>query len=277
MTGRRALYFLLAVVGGAAAVISFAGLRDLAVLVHFSERLAPLLPVVLDAGAAAGSLVWLGVVRLDGPGGDRARGFAQALVLALLAASVGGNALGHALAAYGVQPSWWLIALVSALAPAALGAVVHLAVLVERALADPPPPAAARPARSSPALLDALAEQLIGADWDELMRPWLARRNEESGGAGGSGREVGGPVLPAPPDDGADDDAIRADLRVVDAARRAEDLPVLPVSLMRTRYGIGGPRATRLRREVDAAPTPPASPDVPPVRPHLVPTREESA
>jgi hypothetical protein len=121
------LYLLLAVVSSAAAVLSFAALRDLALLCGFSTRLAWLLPVVVDAGAAAGSLVWLG-----GWGDIRARRFARALALVLLGSSVAANALSHGLAAYNAQPAWWVVVLVSGVAPAVLGAVVHLAVLVGR-------------------------------------------------------------------------------------------------------------------------------------------------
>src|SRR4051794_2153325 len=58
-SGRTTLYLLLAIVAGAAAMLSFAALRDLAELCGFARVLAWLLPVVIDAGAAAGSLVWL--------------------------------------------------------------------------------------------------------------------------------------------------------------------------------------------------------------------------
>src|SRR3954453_12067789 len=58
-SGRTTLYLLLAIVAGAAAMLSFAALRDLAELCGFARVLAWLLPVVVDAGAAAGSLVWL--------------------------------------------------------------------------------------------------------------------------------------------------------------------------------------------------------------------------
>lgn len=271
MSGRVALYALLSVVGGAAAVLSYVGLRDLALLVRFTDDLAPLLPVVLDAGAVAGSLVWLGVVRLDEPGGERARRFARALVLTLLAVSVGGNALGHALEAYAIAPPWWLIAGVSAVGPAALGALVHLAVLVERALAARTPPAAHPGVVEPPGLLDRLADELIGADWDELMRQWRERRADTADGSGGADRPPGGPVLPPPPTDTDDDEVVRADLRTVDAARRAVDLPALPPTAMRARYGIGHSRAVRLRREVDRQPVPPAGDEPRPARPHLVP------
>ena len=127
MTTRTVLYGLLLVVAGAAAVLSFAALRDLALVCGFAPWLAWLLPVVVDAGAAAGSLVWLG-----GWSAESARRFARALALALLGLSVAANALGHGLAAFDLDPEWWVVVIVSAVAPAVLGAVVHLAVLVGR-------------------------------------------------------------------------------------------------------------------------------------------------
>jgi hypothetical protein len=127
VTARTVLYGLLLVVAAAAAVLSFAALRDLALVCGFTPWLAWLLPVVIDAGAAAGSLVWLG-----GWAARSARTFARALALALLALSVAANALGHGLAAFALAPAWWVVVIVSAIAPAVLGAVVHLAVLVGR-------------------------------------------------------------------------------------------------------------------------------------------------
>jgi len=124
---RTVLYLLLGIVAAAAAVLSFSALRDLALVCGFAPQLAWLLPVVVDAGAAAGSLVWLG--RQAPP---TARTFARALALALLALSVAANALGHGLSAFGLAPAWWVVVIVSAVAPAVLGAVVHLAVLVGR-------------------------------------------------------------------------------------------------------------------------------------------------
>jgi hypothetical protein len=137
VSARTVLYALLLVVAGAAAVLSFAALRDLALICGFAPWLAWLLPVVVDAGAAAGSLVWLG-----GWSAESARRFARSLALALLALSVAANALGHGLAAFNMAPAWWVVVVVSAVAPAVLGAVVHLAVLVGRAdhAADPAVP-----------------------------------------------------------------------------------------------------------------------------------------
>lgn len=125
------LYLLLLLVAMAAAVLSFAALHDLALLCGFAPSLAWLLPVVVDAGAAAGSLVWLG-----GRVGESARRFARALALTLLGLSVAANALGHGLEAFRLAPAWWVVVIVSAIAPAVLGAVVHLAVLVGRTEPD---------------------------------------------------------------------------------------------------------------------------------------------
>lgn len=131
MRARATLYGLLLIVAAAAAVLSFAALRDLALLCGFTPALAWLLPVVVDAGAAAGSLVWLG-----GTVTESARRFARALALALLGLSVAANALGHGLEAFRLAPAWWVVVIVSAVAPAVLGAVVHLAVLVGRTETD---------------------------------------------------------------------------------------------------------------------------------------------
>jgi len=135
MSARTVLYVLLLVVAGAAAVSSFAALRDLAVVCGFAPWLAWLLPVVVDAGAAAGSLAWLG----SWPARS-ARRFGRVLALTLIGLSVTANALGHGLAAFAVAPPWWVVVVVSAVAPAVLGAVVHLAVLVGRPHDSTPTP-----------------------------------------------------------------------------------------------------------------------------------------
>jgi hypothetical protein len=128
---RVTMWMLLAIVAAAAAVLSFSALRDLAELCGFARSLAWLLPVVVDAGAAAGCLVWLGGNRYQ-LGTGFGTGFARTMTGLLLASSVAGNALVHGLSAYSLRPAWWTVVLVSAVAPAVLGAVVHLAVLVGR-------------------------------------------------------------------------------------------------------------------------------------------------
>lgn len=99
---RRALWPLLAVVAAAAAVLSFASLRDLAVLCGYPTRLVPLFPIGADAGAVAACLTWLGGRSAATPVGRR-------LTWLLLCASVALNAVVHALTASGLGPTWWLV------------------------------------------------------------------------------------------------------------------------------------------------------------------------
>lgn len=130
-----ALYGLLLVVAAAAVVLSFTTLRDLARACGYSANTAWLLPVVIDAGAAGGALAWLSR--------SGATSYGRTLALTLLTVSVAGNALGHGLAAAqdvtiaAVQASWLVVVVVSAIAPAVLGAIVHLAMLVARATDHP--------------------------------------------------------------------------------------------------------------------------------------------
>ena len=169
MSARGALYGLLFVVATAAAVLSFAALRDLAALCGFTRGLAPLLPIVVDAGAAAGSLVWLGAWAAQ-----PARRFARALALILLASSVAANALSHGLAAYGARPHWTVVVLVSGVAPAVLGAVVHLAVL------------AARPGEAAPAPIAVRELHEVDDDAGVDVAGWDRRaRRAPAGAAGG--------------------------------------------------------------------------------------------
>lgn len=185
MTARTVLYGLLLVVAGAAAVLSFAALRDLALVCGFAPWLAWLLPVVVDAGAAAGSLVWLG-----GWSAESARRFARALALALLGLSVAANALGHGLAAFDLDPEWWVVVIVSAVAPAVLGAVVHLAVLVGRPHEIEPDAPALRvhddPADVGPADAELLDEHGLSRLWESapLVQHGGEHRGEHDGDPG---------------------------------------------------------------------------------------------
>jgi len=117
----------LVVVLTAAAVLSFAALRDLAIAVRVHEQLAFLLPIAVDAGAAVSCTVWLSpAVQAD------ARRFACWLTWLLLGATVIGNAGQLGMHAHGITPPWWVAVLVGAIPPAIVGGVVHLLVLVNR-------------------------------------------------------------------------------------------------------------------------------------------------
>lgn len=111
----------LAVVSMAALLMSFTSLHALAVLCGYSDRMAMLLPVLLDAGAGVATYTWLAT-----DAAERARQFARKLAIGLLSTSVALNALGHGLASAGVRPHWLVVVAVSGLAPAILGACVHL-------------------------------------------------------------------------------------------------------------------------------------------------------
>ena len=126
----------LAVALAAAAVLSFAALRDLAIAVRVSTNLAFLLPIAVDAGAAVSCAVWLTPsTRPD------ARAFASRLTLALLATTVVGNAAQLGMHANGIVPPWWVAVAVGAVPPAVVGGVVHLLVLVGRGAATREEPA----------------------------------------------------------------------------------------------------------------------------------------
>ncbi|WP_308292871.1 DUF2637 domain-containing protein [Pseudonocardia sp. McavD-2-B] len=123
--------------GTAAFVMSFAALADLAYLAGirgtaelfgFPLRLAYLFPLSVDAFAVAASIVWL-----------RRRANDDAIRVARWSAwsAIGATVVGNGYHAFAVAqhdgPVPWPIAVViSAVPPVALGAVVHLAVLVSR-------------------------------------------------------------------------------------------------------------------------------------------------
>jgi hypothetical protein len=87
----------LAVVLIAAAILSFDALRSLAVAVRIPDRLAALLPIAVDAGAAVSCSVWLG-----GRTTRTAARFAGRMTWALLAVTVVGNA-----GSSGCTPTGW--------------------------------------------------------------------------------------------------------------------------------------------------------------------------
>lgn len=176
----RTLGGLLLVVAVAAGVLSFAALRDLALMCGVTGslgagvQLAWLLPVTVDAGATAGAVAWL--ARDAAPVG---RAFGRAMAVSLLLASVAGNALQHGLAAYEARPAWWVVVVVSAVPPAVLGACVHLAVVVGG-------PGGARAGRATTPDAAPCGEQ-----------PWPRRAERED--ASPTPRPPTSPASPAPP------------------------------------------------------------------------------
>jgi hypothetical protein len=105
-----------------AALASFAGLRGLAVVAGWPDRLAWLLPITIDAYAMTSARVWLA-------GTDhnvRARKFARANAIGAIATSIVGNAGYHLIAAGLLSIDWPIIVIVGALPAAALGLTAHL-------------------------------------------------------------------------------------------------------------------------------------------------------
>lgn len=123
----------LALVGAAAAVLSFAALRDLAIRCDVPPHLAWLLPLTVDLLAAITTRVWLR--RRAHPDAQR---YARGLAIGAILATVTGNAAHGYLVSFDVTPPWWAVVIVSAVPAAALGFLVHLAVLVGRDPAEEP-------------------------------------------------------------------------------------------------------------------------------------------
>lgn len=105
-----------------AAVASFAGLRGLAEVAGWPDRLAWLLPVTIDAYAMTSARVWLAGTL----GTTRARSFARANAIGAIATSILGNAGYHLIAAGIVTVSWPIVVLVGAVPAAVLGLTAHL-------------------------------------------------------------------------------------------------------------------------------------------------------
>lgn len=114
---------LIALVGVAAAVLSFDTLRALAIVCGTPDRIAFLLPVAVDLAAAVATVLWLRARRAD------VVELARRIAWSTLAASVVGNGLEHYLVAEHVAPHWTLVVAVGAVPAAILGAIVHLAVV----------------------------------------------------------------------------------------------------------------------------------------------------
>jgi hypothetical protein len=126
-----------------AAVASFAGLRGLAQVAGWPDRLAWLLPVTIDAYAMTSARVWLGGTF----GSSRAQSFARANAIGAIATSIVGNAGYHLVAAGLVAISWPIVVLVGAVPAAVLGLTAHLHALrtVTATDRDPAPATEDRP------------------------------------------------------------------------------------------------------------------------------------
>lgn len=112
----------MAVAAASAATASFTGLRGLALVAGWPDRLAWLLPITIDAYAMTATRVWLAGLR----DGHRPRRFAQANAIGAIAASIIGNAAYHMVSAGLLAVSWPIVVLVGAVPAAVLGLTAHL-------------------------------------------------------------------------------------------------------------------------------------------------------
>ncbi|SUB55080.1 DUF2637 domain-containing protein [Nocardia brasiliensis] len=123
---------IITVIGAAAFVLSFAALRDLAILANTPKRWAWLFPVIVD-----GTIIQATVGALVLAKSRERRWFLWVLGVGALV-SIAGNSL-HAVAAGRILP-WWAAALVAAIAPISLLVDTHgLAVLFRAAQQDSAP------------------------------------------------------------------------------------------------------------------------------------------
>ena len=120
----------MAVAAASAAIASFAGLRGLAEVAGWPNRLAWLLPITIDAYAMTSTRVWLAGT----PAAGRARRFARANAIGAIATSIVGNAAYHLVAAGLLTISWPIVVLVGAVPATVLGLTAHLHAL--RAVVD---------------------------------------------------------------------------------------------------------------------------------------------
>lgn len=227
----------LGAVGIAAAIMSFTALSELARMcgivavipfapgpdgvARFTFPVAWLLPVTIDVLAGVSTRVWLQRrVNAD------ALYFARRSAWAAIGATVVGNAAHGALARAAEAAPWWAVVAVSAVPAVALGAMVHLAVLVGRG-ADEPRTARSRDNRPRPPL-----RALLARARDNLVEH--SRRRAKASGD---------PV----PTSGDSDEVLVADLRRLEAARRADGESLLSRDAVAKRYGVGSERADRVR------------------------------
>jgi hypothetical protein len=125
----------MAVAAASAALASFSGLRGIAIIAGWPNRLAWLLPLTIDAHAMTSARVWLAASTCS----SAAKKFARANALGAITASIAGNAAYHAVGAGLLTASWPIVVVVGAVPAAVLGLTAHLHALRSRVEPDSPP------------------------------------------------------------------------------------------------------------------------------------------
>jgi len=220
----------MAIAAASAATASFTGLRGLALIAGWPERLAWLLPITIDAYAMTAARVWLS----SGPHGERgARRFARANATGAIMASIAGNAVYHLAAAGLVVISWPVVVLVGAVPAAVLGLTAHLHALRTIARGTPQQDGTGRTA------VDPATAQPVSPVED---------RPRDRTGSRPADRPRPRPRRRAAP---RTDDALMEAARRADAEHRAahNGRPITRDAL-RKALRIAGPKATEIRRRL---------------------------
>jgi len=214
----------MAVAATSATIASFSGLRGLAALAGWPDRLAWLLPITLDAYAMTSARVWLA----DLPFTDRARRFARANALGAITASITGNAAYHCTEAGLLHITWPVVVIVGAIPATILGLTAHLHALQGTTTRTPPVPDAPPNPQARP-------------------NPYLPEIS--------TARPPPSRPRPAPgrPRKHRPDAELLAAARVADTRYRAtHDGRPITRDALRAALSISGTRATELRRKLTA-------------------------
>jgi hypothetical protein len=225
----------MAVAAASAALASFSGLRGIAIIAGWPNRLAWLLPLTIDAHAMTSARVWLAASTRS----PAAKRFARTNALGAIAASIAGNAAYHAVGAGLLKASWPIVVVVGAIPAAVLGLTAHLHAL--RTRVEPDSPSAGRtPART-----------------ENRTRPNPGRGSEAD------------PVKPPPrrpskrPRTRTEDELMTA-ARIADKRYRDAHGRQITRDALRKALRISGARATELRRRLaDEATKAPAGEEKP--------------
>ncbi|MBX7265551.1 DUF2637 domain-containing protein [Micromonospora sp. Llam7] len=115
----------MAVSATSAAASSFSGLMSLAEVAGWTQFMAPLLPLTVDAYAMTATRVWLSGTATSA----RAQQFARSNAIGAILLSLAGNATWHLVKADLLDVGWVIVLGVGSVPPVVLGLISHLAVL----------------------------------------------------------------------------------------------------------------------------------------------------
>jgi len=215
------------IAAASAAVASFTGLRGLALITGWPQRLAWLLPLTVDAYAMTSARVWLASTTRA----RRARRFARANAVGAIAASIAGNATYHAVTVGLLTVSPPIVVLVGAVPAAVLGLTAHLHAL--RTLAEDED--ASKSGREDEDGRGEVDDESVPRDGTESGRKPRTRSSNRRRSKYRT-----------------EDDLIAAARRADQAYRAAHDGRPITRDALRAALSIAGPRSTELRRRLAA-------------------------